>query len=1019
MAAWLALWVCGAVGQAAEIQRVALEIVEPAERHGVTTDFPVAVGLVFPAGELASAHAGAVVDDRGAAVAFEAEATSWWSPEKTSVKWLLLRFRASTNRRYFFDPAGRPRPPAGAPLATADAAGVRINTGPLAARLAQSRGQLFEEITLNGKAVVAAGGLTPALVTDDGPCTLGEWTVALEENSPARAVVRTGGFFLDPRQTKVARLDVRMEFFRGESFARLQQTLTWMVRDPKVGVRELSLRLTPRLPAVRALIGLSAYTSESFAVSLDKGARVAAFQDRPDHFDVRSGESTVRDGKHLGGWMTREDGAGAGVGICLRHAWQMFPSGLEVAQGELRVNLWPAAAGRMGFDYADLMPPDLYYKKNEWSQYPWSTDAGHFEHEYGKHPGYVHTAEGAARTHELTLHFFDRSSRRTTAELNSLLQHPLALRQEPRHAMRVPFMGFNLSAADWEHYPDVERAIEQIGRMVTARWSQIHDYGWWRFGMIRWAAPTPYGSLYRWFDGTQYDLQLVPWLLWLRGGGREFFEEGEITARFAMDVATNHYNTRGAPTGYMAGAGGMPFPWAAHHLHKAQKIHFLAYAYHLTGYPRAKEVMAEVIAGTKREALDDPQPNPVNHRGWGRELYNMCVFWANAYEETWDPQIKAFGREWFDLAINREFSPQLSEFRNPQIYLYNGLVIQQRLGADPRASQVMLKNLAHHGYPTLDDGGIWAVESTIACDWAYEQTKDPRFASVAWDVARALADLVPDYDWRSTEVPRYPYQGNQLYRHLLLPILVGNGLAAKQGLLMNAPMARRDAYIAIDAGTEKAAAGEARVRARHDGDLPVRILLTTRTQKPSTPVKVTAFDATGGKCAETTLTLRPAAETKDRHFDPHWWFTEATLTLQDARAGTTYTLRFEGDGKECPMVLVLADASIVHRFDPGRLVDSYQEAGQYFAGARLFIRTAAETVRIDNGQHEPLTIRDAGTGELLFRSSMSDPPQMEHKLGRDRLVFLTVRGRQSALRLQGFAPWIAATREGWFDPDVK
>jgi len=69
---------------------------------------------------------------------------------------------------------------------------------------------------------------------------------------------------------------------------------------------------------------------------------------------------------------------------------------------------------------------------------------------------------------------------------------------------------------------------------------------------------------------------------------RHGLEEGEATARFAMDVATNHFNPRNVPTGYQAAAAGMPFPWYPASLSKAPRAHSLAYYYHLTGYRRAK-----------------------------------------------------------------------------------------------------------------------------------------------------------------------------------------------------------------------------------------------------------------------------------------------------------------------------------------------------------------------------------------------------------------------------------------------
>ena len=88
-----------------------------------------------------------------------------------------------------------------------------------------------------------------------------------------------------------------------------------------------------------------------------------------------------------------------------------------------------------------------------------------------------------------------------------------------------------------------------------ARWISEDNYGLLRFGMVRWSKHGDY-TYYRWMDNTQYDQQFIPWLLFMRGGDRQFFDDGEITSRYCMDLNVNHYNTRGSPTGYMATCGG-------------------------------------------------------------------------------------------------------------------------------------------------------------------------------------------------------------------------------------------------------------------------------------------------------------------------------------------------------------------------------------------------------------------------------------------------------------------------------
>jgi hypothetical protein len=120
-------------------EAVPLEILEPAERAETVKEFPVSLGLIFLEGEVASAHGGAVLDDLGSAIPFDSEVTGWWSPEKESVKWLLLHFKASSDRNYSFVLGAQPARPQGRPLAVESRGGVVVDTGPLEVRLARAR----------------------------------------------------------------------------------------------------------------------------------------------------------------------------------------------------------------------------------------------------------------------------------------------------------------------------------------------------------------------------------------------------------------------------------------------------------------------------------------------------------------------------------------------------------------------------------------------------------------------------------------------------------------------------------------------------------------------------------------------------------------------------------------------------------------------------------------------------------------------------------------------------------------
>lgn len=1009
---------------------IPLEVLEPAERKTAIQDFPVSVGLVFPERSLKGFPGGCLIGEKGQTIPFEAEATCWWNPEKTDVKWLLLKFNASTDRRYTFKIGKKAPANEGRPLAAERDGEIEVDTGSLMARVSTQKPSLFSSVLLNGQPMVAALEPSHVLTLADGqngPETkVTAWKAEIEENSPARATLRAKGTFLDPSGNAVAALELRYQFFKGESFVRVYHTLTWMVQDWRVGVREISMRLKPAVGDQGTVrLGLSDFSADGVDTPWQTDTSLYAFQEDAEHYKLILDGKPIKAGQQLGGWLALEGGDGRGVAVCLREMWQMFPKALAVRNGAIQIQLWPEQGKRMGFDYEDVLPPVIYHSE-EWKRYPWSKEKGLPISEYATNPCFMQTAEGAARTHELLIHFYDRKTKRSPAEINSLTQHPLVIRQDPRDAMRVPFMGLEIVPVQPDKSADIERAVDTSGRLAVARWPDM-DYGFWRFGMIRWSAPNE--GYYRWFGGVQYDSQLIPWLLFLRGGGRDFFEDGERTARFAMDVATNHYSTRRsdyyrtAPVapGYQAGAGCTPFPLMAMHLGKSIKIHFLQYYYHLTGYLRARDVMREVIAGAKWAAKNDvrEKTHPA-YRGNGRELFNVNILWANIYEETFDPEVKELAREWRDLTLNREYDPELRAFRQPMIYLFNGLIPQDRLWRDPGFKAKALAYLNACGYPAIPNGGIEDVASAIACGWAYEQTRDKGYGRIAWDLSRTLADLVPAVkDWNN--LPRQvPIFGNAYYRDYLMPMLVGLTEGRRLNLKANQPPRFHDTFIALDMAAAKNASahGKALVRPARNGKLVIRILLKSRWGEKFAPVKITATGPDAAVLAETTVAgelPKPA----ENAFYPHGWnLHQGILTIPAAKKDQTYTLSLEGaDGKIT--ALVLADAQVVFEVPLGRPIDFQSLAGQDFSGGHIYARTTQDTVTIRLGHRYPYALRDANTWELLYLSPLDPPESTTHSLGKNRLICLVTRGCTDILTIvDGVAPYFSTTREGWFDPNT-
>ena len=174
-----------------------------------------------------------------------------------------------------------------------------------------------------------------------------------------RAALRARGTFVLPDGVPLARLEVRYQFFSGESFVRVLHTLTWMVKDVAVGARDYALQIKPSLGDGGVIrVGESDFTDAH--TSVNAGGAMTARQDDAEHVAIHRDGKLIKEGAHLGGWFAVEDGDGRGVGVALREAWQMFPKTFAVRDGVMRVEFWPSDGPRMGFREQDIMPPDFF-----------------------------------------------------------------------------------------------------------------------------------------------------------------------------------------------------------------------------------------------------------------------------------------------------------------------------------------------------------------------------------------------------------------------------------------------------------------------------------------------------------------------------------------------------------------------------------------------------------------------------------------------------------------------------------
>jgi len=995
---------------------VPIEILEPPQRQVPLRKFPVQTGLVFRKNELISENHGRLVNEKGISVPNERKVMQYWQDGSGSIRWLLLRFKADAGEKYFFrlppnqdaeaDDGAEPVPVVSTPdrpLGCLENNQIVVDTGSLRIEIPVNSATWDLAVFVGKDRRILSGG-GPVLETTEGLTVGGPYSATLEENGPLQATVRIRGFQRSSKGRSVAEIDLRLVCYKDESFLRVYHTMTWMVRSPEIGIRELAFRLNlPSLGKENFLVGVGNSPEISDTLTLGTTLRVA--QSSPTEFSVfKNGVKIPKEGQ-LNGSASIETGTDRELAVSLRDLWQMYPAGFTFAPGVLQVDFWAAGVAGGTFSYKDVIPEPIY-SHPDWLRYAWSKEAGHAVSEWETNPYWAHTAEGAARTHEFTIFVHEPASLRTAAEIHDLTQNPPAPRQDPAWAMRVPVLGFTIPSTGSVGHEDIERAIETIGRMSISRWVDGGNYGFWRFGMQRWGGPTATDGLYRWFDGVQYDQQMIPLLLFMRGGDRSFLLEAERTSRFGMDVATNHYNTRNVEAGYQAGGSCLPFPWLPLHLHKHIKIHFLQYYYHLTGDLRTRDVMDTVIKGALWAGNNNVRPEGDPHRhGNARELFAGNLLWPAIWEETGSEEARKFSDEWANLTVDREFDAESGVFASPRVHAVTGSVYQDVVFGRPKMAAALLQYLKTVGFPDLAYGGITDPPESIACPWAFEKTGDSNYLARHATLAQIIADTVPvlTHPLEQTEIG---ITGNALFRNYLFPMLTG--LESMRLLEAGAPLPIGRLILASALNPSDRLSFVVRVSPGQPIKIRALVLsenLSMPELRLQRPVEFRIKDD-AGRLLQTMIldTQTPSQPGHELIFCD-----TATITPPGGQ------LKIEVKGTE-PRTLAGIDTTLPQALLlENKPVAMMGLGGQDGPGVRLYLKTKQGPLAIRNLHNTPYTIRDAKTGEELFHSTLPVPGEESHQFGAERILAFTFGAKASYFHFSGGIEPLLTSSAEWFE----
>jgi len=489
-------------GPGATVVPIGVEDASGTDRRG----WPVRLGVPFAAGTIPRAAAFELIAPAGASVPIQTDVMATW-PDG-SVKWLLVDFQADVpaDTHVFYTLRERPAPAAAAaPLVVERDGHPAFTAGPLAAAAADRILGLFgpEDLWWTD------GEGKPYFFRLEGDGA----GVVIEENGPLRGVIKATGWYVAADGRRVCLGELRLEYCRGQSFAKLFHTVTFAGNPWREQLGSVGMQL--RLPG-------PGY--ESASVALDgtpvSGRTVVVEQPCFEAATVVA-DGARSAGRHCNGGVTLAAAGRPTVAVHHVDFWQMAPKKLEAdaATGTVRFSYWPTEAGAMSF-----LP-----REDGWIPNSSSAEA---------------IAVGMGRTHEFVVDF---DCRQLVAGLDAVHEEPVVAIVPPRHLARTGAM-LHLAPYDPGRHPVLEKVISDTLDHFSAERELWGWYGQWFYGGLPnvWR---PLDQGYKWLNFGRYawilneqDIAETPWLCWHRSGDRKYLAFARANTRHLMEVATIRWN---------------------------------------------------------------------------------------------------------------------------------------------------------------------------------------------------------------------------------------------------------------------------------------------------------------------------------------------------------------------------------------------------------------------------------------------------------------------------------------------
>ena len=744
---------------------VAFRIDEPA---GVARRaWPVTVGVPLRQGEVQSAGELRLRGPDGRPVAVQAERLAYW-PDR-SVKWALLDAQVDlpkgTGAVFTAGKGGEAPRPAARATASRTAAGVRVETGPLAFEVNRGGSGFIDRAWLNGELVVGEDAARRSILdyvrTDryqTGDHSIGGTLdearvkvteVEIETPGPLRVVVRVRGSYANRQESPFT---LRLEAYAGKPWVRVQHTFICTMEPDREFLRALGLRLPLRMSGQTR----ATFSGTAMPDDLRWGALVEESLDQAAVWGAAQPGSPARQvaaETRSAGWADISSGRW-GLTIAVQNFWREFAKGIEIDRAAHTATAW--------FWPPEAPPLDLRrYSRWMHPQVGESVASTRFSELRS-----IGSATGLAKTSEAMLVFHGGSFRpeEAAAEARAFDARPVALANPKYYEEAGLSLAGTFAPYDPADYPELERTYTDIADYFLFNRRRFSWYGMIDYGdighMSRPAIRLDDGAPYQFRDGWAYDIGRWGWtntegadalgymLAYFRTGYRPYFDASAIAARHNRDVDIFHWG----PQKYQGHTRHNVNHWGDGdtEIRISQPTPNRFY-YYLTGDPRSRDVIEGVVDELYLK-------HTIRHNAdLGAVLYGFLVRWEMTGDEVWRNRAIGIAHAYGDYMAPNGALPHM------------GVAIEAATG----------RRLGDTRPAAADDGlfflhGFGAIHAMIELE---ELTGDPGLAATLYKHAVHCSQIAPGPDlYLLLLAYEYARTGEQQFADRILVNLGGYGM---------------------------------------------------------------------------------------------------------------------------------------------------------------------------------------------------------------------------------------------------